>query len=83
MPTLYVENVPEDLYNALRARAQQNRKSIAAEVITLLSENVVTEAELAQRRKAIERAGQIRNRKPPGKGPFSTAEEMLRDDRAR
>jgi len=36
MPTLYVENVPKDLYEALRARARKNRNSIAAEVIEML-----------------------------------------------
>jgi hypothetical protein len=30
MPTLYVENVPADLYAALRKRAKQNRTSIAS-----------------------------------------------------
>ena len=32
MATLYVENVPDELYEAIRARAKQKRKSIAAEV---------------------------------------------------
>jgi plasmid stability protein len=36
MPTLYVRNVPFDLYEALRKRAKQNGRSIAAEVIALL-----------------------------------------------
>ena len=40
MPTLYVENVPKDLYEALRARARKNRSSIAAEVIELLEQFV-------------------------------------------
>ena len=33
MATLYVENVPDEIYKALRKRAKANRKSIAAEVI--------------------------------------------------
>jgi plasmid stability protein len=36
MPTLYVENVPNDLYEALRDRARRHRRSIAAEVVSLL-----------------------------------------------
>ena len=36
MATLYVENVPDEIYKALRKRARANRKSIAAEVISLL-----------------------------------------------
>jgi plasmid stability protein len=48
MATLYVENVPDDVYKALREQAKRNRTSIAAEVTSLLKENVVT----AQQRKA-------------------------------
>ena len=39
MATLYVENIPDELYQALRERARQHRKSIAAEILTLLEEN--------------------------------------------
>jgi plasmid stability protein len=49
MPVLYVENVPNDLYQALRKRARENRKSIAAEVISLLERNVPTAKELQGR----------------------------------
>ncbi len=46
MATLYVENVPEDVYKALRKRARENHRSMAAEVIGLLKQNIPTEAEL-------------------------------------
>ena len=49
MATLYVENVPDDVYAALRKRAKANRKSIAAEVIASL-QNIPTEAELKRRK---------------------------------
>ena len=51
MPSLCVENVPEELYNALRRRAREKRRSIAAEVIALLEENLVTNAELRSRQR--------------------------------
>ena len=54
MPTLYVENVPKDLYEALRARARKNRSSIAAEVIAMLKDTVPTAAELKRRRRLLE-----------------------------
>ena len=38
MATLYVENIPDELYEALRERARQQRKSIAAEVLRLIEE---------------------------------------------
>jgi hypothetical protein len=83
MPTLYVENVPKDLYEAIRARALGNRKSITAEVLTLLAESVPTPAQLARRRKFLRDALKIRSISPVSKGPFPTAEEMQREDRAR
>ena len=83
MPTLYVENVPEDLYEALRARAQGNRKSIAAEVLDLLAANVATPTELARRKAFMKRAVRIRSRRLGSRGPFPSSEEIQREDRAR
>jgi len=83
MATLCVENVPDDLYEALRAAAQANRKSISAEVIALLAENIPTSAELARRKEVFARARKIRSRRSTAPGPFPTAEQMQREDRAR
>ena len=83
MPTLYVENVPKDLYEALRARARKNRSSIAAEVIEMLKDTVPTAAELKRRRQFYDELRAIQAHKPPGKGPFPSAEEMIREDRER
>jgi plasmid stability protein len=83
MPTLYVENVPKALYEALRARARKNRSSIAAEVISLLKDTVPTAAELKRRRQFYDNLVELRSHKPLGKGPFSSAEEMIREDRER
>ncbi len=83
MPTLYVENIPEDLYAALRKRAKENRKSISAEVISLLESNVPTAAEIKRRLKLFERTLRLRSQKSPGSGPFPSAVEMLREDRER
>jgi plasmid stability protein len=83
MPTLYVENVPDDVYQALRARAQGNGKSISAEVLALLAENVPTPAELARRRKLVARMSKIRSHGARRGGPFPSTEQMQREDRAR
>lgn len=82
MPTLYVENVPKDLYEALRKQAAEHRKSIAAEVLTLLEENIPTPAELKKRREFYEKLKRIRSY-TPGPGPFQSSEEMQREDRDR
>lgn len=83
MATLYVENVPDDLYKALRERARQHRKSIAAEVLTLLEENIPTARELQRRRKILKQLERLRSATPPGHGPFPSTEEMIREDRER
>jgi len=82
MATLYVENVPDDRYEALREQARQHRRSIAAEVIALLEHNVPTEQEMQKRRELYEFAKRMHERKRP-RGSFPTTEEMVREDRER
>jgi plasmid stability protein len=83
MPTLYVENVPKELYEALRTQARKNRSSIASEVIALLQQFVPTPAELRRRMRAHEELMKIQASRPPGSGPFASTEEMVREDRER
>jgi plasmid stability protein len=82
MPTLYVENVPDDLYDALRQRAKENRRSIAAEVLSLLEQNIPTKAELKRRRQLFESVKRMNSGKRPNK-TFPSTEEMIREDRSR
>jgi hypothetical protein len=83
MPVLYVENVPDDLYRALREQARSRRTSIAAEIIALLEQHVPTAKERARRRRFLSRALQMSAQKPASRGPFPSAEEMVRADRER
>jgi plasmid stability protein len=83
MATLYVENVPDDLYQALRDRAHMHRKSIAAEVLTLLEENIITAEELQSRQEFLARVRNMRSQTGNSAGPFSSTEDMQREDRAR
>jgi plasmid stability protein len=83
MPTLYVENVPSDRYDALRERAKRNQRSMAAEIMWLLEHFVPTEAEMKKRRSAIDALKRFRSLQPSSPGPFSNAEEMIREDRER
>ena len=83
MPTLYVENVPDDLYEALRARARERRTSIAAEVLSLLERDVPTAKELARRQELMNRILRLASRRPLSPGPHPSSEEMLREDRDR
>jgi plasmid stability protein len=81
MPTLYVENVPEDLYTALRKRARENRTSISAEVLGLLRSNVPTSRELARRQRVLKRALNLSN--IPSEVAMPSTEELQREDRRR
>jgi plasmid stability protein len=82
MATLYVENVPKDLYEALRERARKRRRSIAAEVVSLLEENIPTEKELESRRAFVSKLESLRAKNRSNRR-FPSTEEMQREDRAR
>ena len=83
MPTLYVENVPDEVYEALRQRARANRKSISAEVLSLLEQNVVTAAEQKSRQRFLRQAQRLRSKPSAAKTQFPTTEQMQREDRLR
>lgn len=83
MPVLYVENVPKELYEALRARARKRRTSIAAEMIELLKDNFPTASEIQRRKRAYEQLLSLQGHAPVGPGPFPSTEEMIREDRDR
>jgi Antitoxin FitA-like, ribbon-helix-helix len=81
MATLRVENIPDDLYGALRKQAKLRRTSIAQEVISLLEAHVHTRRELTRRRRLLQKALLLSARLAPPSAP--STEEMLREDRAR
>lgn len=82
MATLYVENVPDEVYEALRARAKSNRRSIAAETISMLENALPTRSELRRRRDFFRQIQRIRSRQV-GSRPGPSAEDLLREDRTR
>ena len=82
MPTLYVENVPQDVYDAVRKSAKRRRRSIAAEILDLLERSFPTEKELKRRREFVRSLRKLDASIPPlSDGPSST--EMIREDRER
>jgi plasmid stability protein len=83
MATLYVENIPDNLYHALRAQAHKHRKSIAAEVLTLLEENITTDEELQSRQEFLARVRMMRSQASHSAGSFPSTEAMQREDRLR
>lgn len=73
-----VRYVAKDLYEDLRQKEHAHRKSVAAEVLSLLEENVVTPAELKSRRQFLTAGPTLalatfaQNRPLPGYGRNST-----------
>ncbi len=82
MPTLYVENVPKELYEALRGRARERHRSIASEVLALLEESIPTAKELKARQELLLKLERKSKRRCSGALVPST-EEMQREDRSR
>jgi antitoxin FitA len=80
MPILHVRNVPDRLYERIRQQAQQQNRSMSAEVIILL-DKALAQSELSQ----AEVLANIRRRRffrPTDQGaPDSTT--LLRQDRER
>ncbi len=74
MATLCVQNVPDELYEALRDQAQQHGKSMAAEIVSLLKETIPT---------ALRRVERFQARRALRTGRWPSTEEMLREDRSR
>ena len=83
MATLYVENVPRELYEALRGRARQRHRSIAAEVLALLEESIPTERELKARQELLRKLLRSRSKKVQKSRSIVTTEQLQREDRSR
>ena len=83
MAVLNIENIPDDLYAALQARARQHCNSVASEVLSLLQENIPTAKELKARRAFVRRLQRLRSQRPATPGPFPSAELVQREDRQR
>ncbi|HVA64101.1 MAG TPA: hypothetical protein VNF74_10285 [Terriglobales bacterium] len=82
MPTLYVENVPADLYAALRARAQARRTSIATETIALLRQHVPTAADLRRRKGLYQSFLRLQRLAAPAGDTAPSITGLLRESRA-
>lgn len=83
MATLYVENIPDELYKALRGRAREHHRSIAAEVLSLLQANIPTAKELRARQQLLRRIEKMHSKASAARLHFATTEEMQRADRQR
>lgn len=77
MSRIYPTSFTKPYWNARK----KNRRSIAAEVLTLLQEDVPSEAELNARQSFARKMARLRSQSPPVSGQFPSAEQMIREDR--
>jgi antitoxin FitA len=82
MPTLYVRDVPSELYERLRHEAASARRSLSAETIELLRRVLAPDLPGVSLEQLLEGADRIRQQHPlPAGSP--TAAELIREDRER
>jgi plasmid stability protein len=76
MATLYVRDVPDDLYDRLRKRADERGTSISAEAVALLRRSLRTDR--AAIRKFLDDSEKNPLRVPPG---APSPADLIREDR--
>jgi hypothetical protein len=79
MPILHVRNVPDELYENIRRQAQEQNRSISAQVVYLL-ERAIIESPQAQRQvlQSIRRRAGL-----PAQPGMPDSLSLLRQDRSR
>ena len=76
MAILHVRNVPDDLYERLKKRAAAERRSVSAEVISMLERQLPAKRPLAEVLAEIDRINQLYPL-PPN---MPDVTELLRED---
>lgn len=82
MATLYVRDVPSDLYEQLRREAASARRSLSAETIELLRRALVPNLPGISLEDFLEHADRVRESHPLPAGSPGAA-ELIREDRER
>ena len=88
MATLYVRNLPDDLYERLQELAKAENRSINAQVITLLQNTLppkTTPPQDKQREEVLKILADIRRRREslPTDVEWPDSTELIREDRDR
>jgi len=80
MANITVKDIPDDLYEQFKETAQQDRRSLNAEVIIAMESLVQQHLQLRERRVALERINERRRRRPLN---VVDSLALLREDRER
>jgi plasmid stability protein len=79
MPILHVRNVPEDLYERIRRRAAEEKRSISAEVVDLLQAGLEARPSLSELQDYYRRLDAFRERTRDLWGPVDAVEDVRED----
>lgn len=82
MATLHVRNVPEKLYKRIQKLAQEENRSVTAEVIQLLGQGLQARESRRGAAAVIERIRQRARKRVLPRGWVDSA-ELIREDRSR
>ncbi len=82
MSTLYVRDFPDELYLKVKDRAQRRRRSLSAEVVTIIDQTIKRDAAREASLEALERITERRRSYAPPPDAIDSL-TMLREDRAR
>lgn len=81
MATLQVRELPDDVYQRLRALAAAENRSVAQETVVLLRQALQSGVAAKERRKALLK--QLQNVDLPKESSWETPEAAVREDRQR
>lgn len=81
MPSLQIRDMPEDLYNSLKLKAEMDHRSLAQQAVILLSEALTARGRASFRR--IEALRKMRLHKVQTKSKDISIIDMIHEDRRR
>jgi hypothetical protein len=81
MPLIQVRDVPDHIYRLLAEQAEQERRSLAQQVVTVLARGLQVEVDAKSRRRRI--LQQIQSAALPQASKLSDAAKLIRKDRRR
>ncbi|MFZ1788631.1 MAG: TraY domain-containing protein [Saprospiraceae bacterium] len=81
MPTLQIRDLPQDIYDKLVESAEQNRRSLTQEAVTILENVLIKEKYLIEKSKTL---AELKSMAPLFKGiSIDDIVAMVREDRDR
>ncbi len=83
MKTYTIRDIPEDLFERFKSLAQQERRSINAELIEVMDRAVQQDALRQQRVAALQQIAALRRSLPPQTREGKDSLTLLREDRDR